>query len=75
MSDAKCCDRCGKYYKNDVLRMDGVIASVGLVRVIRRDDRMKCSGEYDLCDKCASAFLDFMNMVPSDTGKEKSDGN
>lgn len=75
MADAKCCDRCGRYYKNNILRMNGTIASVGSVGVFRRDNPLACSASYELCESCANAFLDFINMVPTTTGKENPDGN
>lgn len=72
MANAKCCDRCGNYYRNDILRMEGVIASVGGVKIVRRDDP-NISGELiELCPYCADAFLSFMHMV---RGADKKEDN
>lgn len=64
MSDAKKCDRCGKYYDSDANRnvavdsvpIEGV--DIGAGRNAYRTFR------YDLCEDCAEELLKFMHILP-----------
>ena len=56
MSNAKKCDRCGKYYD----RYDGVVSSTGL-----RYTQIQLLGDntvtFDLCEGCMNTFLTWLD--------------
>ena len=58
MADAKKCDRCGGFYEETKrsFRVRGTIAS--RVRILGTNGGF--IGDYDLCDKCAEEFFQFL---------------
>ena len=64
MSDAKKCDRCGRYYGTDATRavtvdsipIEGI--DIGVFRNIHHTFRC------DLCEECAEELLKFMHILP-----------
>lgn len=61
MSNAKKCDRCGRYYDKNIKhkssgRLIGSIIS-GVATTNRIYDNDNC---YDLCDKCITELYEFL---------------
>lgn len=64
MSDAKKCDRCGRYYGTDATRAVTVdsmpIEAVDICAVRNIFHTFRC----DLCEECAEELLKFMHILP-----------
>lgn len=56
MANAKQCDRCGKFYKNNTILHD---KGSFITRIITADDN-DILEKHDLCDECIRKFQDFM---------------
>jgi hypothetical protein len=55
MSKAKCCDRCGVFYKTTNSEM------VGFCRVSKTDDFNNIKVNYDLCPDCRKSFTNWID--------------
>ena len=62
MSKAYKCDRCGKYYDENVKHTNPykVLDCLHLVGIHIIDELENSAIEYDLCDDCLTAFKKFM---------------
>ena len=64
MSDARKCDRCGRYYGTDTTRTVAVDSipiegiDIGMVKNVYRTFRC------DLCEECTEELLKFMHILP-----------
>lgn len=54
MSKAKCCDRCGAFYKMTNNK------TVGFCRVSKNDDYDNIKVNYDLCPDCRKSFTNWI---------------
>ena len=70
MANAKCCDRCGKYYFK-------YQAIEGLAAIVFLNSNDVQTGKKDLCPSCAKRLKDWlygdMSMVPYSEEYEKDD--
>lgn len=59
MAKAKCCDRCGKYYRCEGEKFPSLVPREYSIRKTVRDI-MNDGSPLDLCDDCYYEFLTYM---------------
>ena len=77
MSDAKCCDRCGRFYIPSVeankARKSYQEIKVDFIRLCRYGGNASIGHMYELCTGCANELVEFMEKLQEPCSYPKED--